>query len=83
MIVRLYDEMLVHHGERIGMKHARKHLGWALDAAATTAGLEAATLKEMRAHVLTAPNPSETHARLSRAFATMSANPREEERAAA
>ena len=34
LIVALYDEMLAHHGLRIGLKHARKHLGWALDAAA-------------------------------------------------
>ena len=33
----LYDEMLTHHGF-IGLRHARKHLGWALDAAAETAG---------------------------------------------
>ena len=74
-IVRLYDEMLAHHGERIGIKHARKHLGWALDAAAATSGIPAATLKAMRAHVLTATSPRETHARLAAAFATMSANP--------
>src|SRR4029077_20930601 len=35
----LYDEMLTHHGARIGVRHARKHLGWALDAAAETAGI--------------------------------------------
>ena len=34
LIAALYDEMLAHHGLRIGLKHARKHLGWALDAAA-------------------------------------------------
>ena len=30
--------MLAHHGIAIGRRHARKHLGWALDAAAATAG---------------------------------------------
>ena len=35
----LYDEMLAHHGCAIGLRHARKHLGWALDAAAETAGI--------------------------------------------
>src|SRR6185437_124378 len=34
LITALYEEMLSHHGLRIGLKHARKHLGWALDAAA-------------------------------------------------
>ncbi|HTQ84053.1 MAG TPA: tRNA dihydrouridine synthase DusB, partial [Pseudolabrys sp.] len=37
MIRSLYDEMLGHHGLAIGRRHARKHLGWALDAAAATA----------------------------------------------
>src|SRR5262249_14989535 len=33
IISALYEEMLEHHGARIGVRHARKHLGWALDAA--------------------------------------------------
>ena len=37
-----------HHGLRIGLKHARKHLGWALDAAAATAGVAVDTLKRWR-----------------------------------
>ena len=38
-IIRLlYDDMLSHHGRAIGRRHARKHLGWALNAAAETAG---------------------------------------------
>jgi nifR3 family TIM-barrel protein len=41
----LYDDMLAHHGERIGVKHARKHVGWALDIAAATAGAPSATLR--------------------------------------
>ena len=40
-ITALYEEMLTHHGARIGVRHARKHLGWALDAAAETAGVAA------------------------------------------
>src|SRR5262245_9304904 len=34
IIDALYDAILAHHGLRIGLRHARKHLGWALDAAA-------------------------------------------------
>ena len=30
----LYDDVLRHYGLRIGLRHARKHLGWALDVAA-------------------------------------------------
>ena len=40
----LYDEMLAHHGF-IGLRHARKHLGWALDAAAETVGAPAERLE--------------------------------------
>ena len=31
MIHALYDEMIGHHGLMIGRRHARKHLGWALE----------------------------------------------------
>jgi tRNA-dihydrouridine synthase B len=68
IISTLYDEMLTHHGERIGAKHARKHLGWALNSAAATAGAPAAALKEWRSHVLTAPTPREAQRRLADAF---------------
>src|SRR4029077_135867 len=52
VISELYDEMIAHHGARIGVKHARKHLGWALDAAADAAGASADALKAAREHVL-------------------------------
>lgn len=68
LITLLYDEMLRHHGERIGVRHARKHLGWALDAAAATAGASAFTLKYLRGRVLTALSPRETLCRLAEAF---------------
>ncbi|HSV26027.1 MAG TPA: tRNA dihydrouridine synthase DusB [Xanthobacteraceae bacterium] len=68
IIRALYDEMLGHHGERIGVKHARKHVGWALDAAAATAGAPRETLKALRARVLTAMSPRETQCRLAEAF---------------
>jgi tRNA-dihydrouridine synthase B len=71
IISALYDEMLAHHGERIGAKHARKHLGWALDTAAASAGAPAETLKQWRGHVLTAPTPRETQCRLAEAFGAL------------
>jgi nifR3 family TIM-barrel protein len=64
----LYDEMLAHHGQRVGPRHARKHLGWALDQAAATAAVPAALLKEQRARVLTATDPAETRRLLADAF---------------
>jgi tRNA-dihydrouridine synthase B len=57
LIDTLYDEMLVHHGLAIGRRHARKHLGWALDLAAVTAGVSTDLLKQHRARVLTAEEP--------------------------
>jgi tRNA-dihydrouridine synthase B len=68
LITALYDEMLSHHGERIGANHARKHLGWALDAAAATAGASRDFLKSLRGRVLTAPGPCETLRQLAEAF---------------
>jgi nifR3 family TIM-barrel protein len=68
LITALYDDMLRHHGERIGVNHARKHLGWTLDAAAATAGASKDVLKTLRGRVLTAPGPRETLCRLAEAF---------------
>jgi nifR3 family TIM-barrel protein len=64
----LYDELIAHHGARIGHRHARKHLGWALDCAAATAGAPAATLKAHRARVLTADEPREAQRLLAEAY---------------
>jgi tRNA-dihydrouridine synthase B len=69
LISVLYEEMLGHHGLRIGLKHARKHLGWALDAAAATAGVALDTLKRWRSTVLTSETPADARARLVRAYA--------------
>ena len=69
IIDRLYDEMLSHHGRAIGRRHARKHLGWALDAAAETAGVSDAVLKAHRGRVLTADDPSAVRRHLADAYA--------------
>jgi tRNA-dihydrouridine synthase B len=68
IIAKLYEEMLAHHGERIGLKHARKHLGWAIDVAAQTSGAGEDTRKRWRRHVLTAPDRRETLRRLDETF---------------
>jgi tRNA-dihydrouridine synthase B len=68
LVARLYDEMLEHHGVRIGLKHARKHLGWALDAAASTAGVAFDTLKRWRSTVLTSETPADARVRLAEAY---------------
>jgi len=68
LIASLYDEMLSHHGLRIGLKHARKHLGWALDAAAFSAGVAIDTLQRWRTSVLTSETPGQVQARLAQAY---------------
>ncbi|MCK9919369.1 tRNA dihydrouridine synthase DusB [Microbacteriaceae bacterium K1510] len=68
LIQSLYDEMITHHGVRIGRRHARKHLGWALDCAAASAGAAAALLKHHRTRVLTAEEPAEARGLLAEAY---------------
>jgi tRNA-dihydrouridine synthase len=69
IIDRLYDEMLSHYGRAIGRRHARKHLGWALSAAAETAAIPDAVLKAHRARVLTADDPAAVRRHLADAYA--------------
>jgi nifR3 family TIM-barrel protein len=64
----LYDEVCSHYGLRIGLRHARKHLGWALEIAAQCSRAPAATLKNWRQKILTAENPQGVHRSLEDAF---------------
>jgi nifR3 family TIM-barrel protein len=64
----LYDEVLTHYGARIGMRHARKHLGWALDVAAETVAASTDVLKSWRHRVLTCEAPQQVHRLLREAF---------------
>ncbi|HEY6859895.1 MAG TPA: tRNA dihydrouridine synthase DusB [Pseudolabrys sp.] len=68
LIDALYDEMLNHHGFAIGRRHARKHLGWALDSAAATAGAPIELLKCHRSRVLTADEPARARRLLAEAY---------------
>jgi nifR3 family TIM-barrel protein len=63
----LYDEMLTHHGF-VGVRHARKHLGWALDVAAATVRAPLARLKTCRNKVLTQDDPTAVRRHLVAAF---------------
>src|SRR4051812_6401530 len=49
----LYDQVCRHYGMRIGLRHARKHLSWALDVAAECSGAPAEKLKTWRQNILT------------------------------
>jgi tRNA-dihydrouridine synthase B len=68
LIDALYDEMLNHHGTALGRRHARKHLGWALDSAAATVGAPVALLKHHRSRVLTAEEPTRARRLLAEAY---------------
>src|SRR5437588_6648260 len=68
IIDELYDELLAHHGLRIGLRHARKHLGWALDAAAESAGAPPELLRAERQRVLRAEDPALVRHHLADAF---------------
>ncbi len=68
LIDKLYAELIEHHGLAIGRRHARKHLGWALDAAAETAGASAELLKTHRTRVLTSEKPDEARRLLAEAY---------------
>jgi tRNA-dihydrouridine synthase B len=71
LIRLLYEEMLGHYGIAVGVRHARKHLGWALDSAAATVAAPAQVLKAERQRVLTAVEPGIVRQRLSEAFDTL------------
>jgi nifR3 family TIM-barrel protein len=64
----LYDEICRHYGLRIGLRHARKHLGWALEVAAAYSQAPAAVLKNWRGRILTSEDPQVVHRSLGDAF---------------
>ena len=64
----LYDEVCSHYGLRVGLRHARKHLGWALEVAARCSRAPAIALKTWRERILTSDDPSGVHRSLQDAF---------------
>ena len=64
----LYDEVCSHYGLRIGLRHARKHLGWALQIAAQYSRTPATTVKSWRQRILTSDSPHLVHQSLQDAF---------------
>ena len=64
----LYEEICAHYGVRVGLRHARKHLGWALDVAAACGRVPAEKLKAWRQKILTSEEPAAVHAALGEAF---------------
>jgi len=82
IISALYDTLLIHHGSAIGLRHARKHLGWALDAAAAVAGAPSHLVRMHRHRVLTGTDPAIVQRRLAEAFDAIAAGPAAQREAA-
>jgi nifR3 family TIM-barrel protein len=68
LVTSLYDALLSHYGLRVGLRHARKHLGWALDVAARASRAPGETLKAWRQRVLTSEQPIDVKRELRDAF---------------
>ena len=64
----LYDEICHHYGLSVGLRHARKHLSWALEVAAQCARAPAQKLKAWRERILTSDDPRRVHQALCEAF---------------
>jgi nifR3 family TIM-barrel protein len=64
----LYEEICAHYGLRIGLRHARKHLGWALQIAGRCGRAPALKLQMWREKVLTSDDPKAVHRSLQDAF---------------
>ena len=64
----LYEGVCALYGMRVGLRHARKHLGWALDVAADSSGAPVETLKAWRRKILTSEDPGLVHRSLQDAF---------------
>jgi tRNA-dihydrouridine synthase B len=77
IVAQLYEETLEHHGPAIGVRYARKHLGWALDAAAATVGASEPLLKLERQRVLTQDDPRAVRRHLADAFSGFAADERQ------
>ena len=67
-VTTLYEEIVLHYGVKIGARHARKHLGWALDAAAEYSGAPAENLRNWRGKILTTEDPASVCRLLRDAF---------------
>ncbi|MGZ5842739.1 MAG: tRNA dihydrouridine synthase DusB [Xanthobacteraceae bacterium] len=64
----LYDDVCSHYGLRVGLRHARKHLGWSLEVAARLARTPAPALRAWRQKILTSDDPKQVHHALVQAF---------------
>lgn len=71
LLAELYDAILAHYGTSLGVRHARKHLAWGLDVAATGASGRLEAFRSWRARVLTADRPDDVRKLIADTFATL------------
>jgi len=60
--------VLAFYGEALGVRIARKHLGWYLDAAVADGATDPEAARALRRPLLTAERPAEGRALVERAF---------------
>jgi nifR3 family TIM-barrel protein len=68
LVSALYGETLALYGVEVGLRHARKHLSWALNEAAAAANAPEHLLKSHRGRVLAANDPASVLALFAEAF---------------
>lgn len=68
VLMELYESWLGHSGRERGMREARKHIGWALEAAAASLGRTSAWAKGWRARLLGEPEPANVLRGIADAF---------------
>ncbi|MDO8533868.1 MAG: tRNA dihydrouridine synthase DusB [Xanthobacteraceae bacterium] len=68
LLIELYQSWLGHSGRARGMREARKHIGWALEAAAASAGRSAEWARGWRARLLAETEPARVQGGIAEAF---------------
>lgn len=68
VLIELYDAWLSHYGRELGIRTARKHIGWSLAAGASVAGSGPEKAKSWRQRLLTLDEPAQVVAGIRDAF---------------
>ncbi|QFR32447.1 tRNA dihydrouridine synthase DusB [Ancylobacter sp. TS-1] len=68
VLLELYEGWLSHYGRELGMRCARKHIGWSLAAAAVTAGRPPEAARGWRQRLLTLEEPAQVAQGIRDAF---------------
>jgi len=68
LVAEHHEAVLAFYGEALGVRIARKHLGWYLDAAVADGATDPEAARALRRPLLTAERPAEVRALVERAF---------------